>query len=277
MTDELLTSEEAIEKLGIPRSTFFTKVKKGEIVKELPAGRERGARYRIVTSNEKRLSTKDALENMVFRRALPEDAQGMYELGESIMSKQGGYGIRAEKLRPLLEIPNSEIGHVLIKDGRIIGYFTIVPLKHKQIMQKMKREINIVDIPVDELPNFEPGIPIDCFMWEIMSDPREKGIGQYLISKILKFFHALGKRGVEIEGIYAVGSSIEGISLARRLGMKLMNLPKEPRYMPFELKIQENKNWITKDYILALESYKRRENKLKRNALSLLELEEQNK
>ena len=56
-----------------------------------------------------------------------------------------------------------------------------------------------------------------------------------------------------------------GINLSRRMGMHLMDLPDviQPNYMPFELKIQEHKNWITKDYILALESYKRRQGNYK--------------
>jgi len=57
------------------------------------------------------------------------------------------------------------------------------------------------------------------------------------------------------------------------MGMHLMDLPDviQPNYMPFELKIQEQRNWITKDYTLALESYRRRQRKLQSNALTLLE------
>src|SRR5438309_8702215 len=104
MAEKLYTAEEAIEKLGIPRSTFFTKVKKGEIIKQLPQGRERGALYLIKASDEASQSrentnhgkplthAEELLKGALFRRARPEDAQGMYELGERIMSRQGGYG-----------------------------------------------------------------------------------------------------------------------------------------------------------------------------------------
>jgi hypothetical protein len=85
-----------------------------------------------------------------------------------------------------------------------------------------------------------------------MSELEDKPVGQYLISKLLKFFQTLGKRGVEIEGVYATATSIEGINLSRKMGMHLMDLPEviAPNYMPFELKIQEQINWITKDYNL---------------------------
>jgi hypothetical protein len=33
---------------------------------------------------------EEMLKGAIFRRARPEDAQGMYQLGERIMSRQGG-------------------------------------------------------------------------------------------------------------------------------------------------------------------------------------------
>ena len=62
------------------------------------------------------------------------DAFAGIALSTRIMSKQGGYGIEPQKLLPYLSIPNSEIGHVLVKDDQIIGYFTFVPLTHEQLM-----------------------------------------------------------------------------------------------------------------------------------------------
>jgi len=191
----------------------------------------------------------------------------MFELAESIMSRNGGYGIPAKSLLPFLSIPNSEIGHVLIRDGHIIGYFTVLPLKHDKILEIMQRKIRVRDIKPDELAEFEPGTPIDCFIWEVISDPDKKHIGQYLIGRMLSFFHVLGKRGVDIQGIYATATSKEGINLCRRMGMQIMNLPDviEPNWMPFEWKIQENKNWFTRNYIQALQSYKKRQERLEKH------------
>ncbi|MBV9688117.1 MAG: hypothetical protein JO202_00230 [Ktedonobacteraceae bacterium] len=289
---------------GLSESTFRRKIKEHPIRHRMPEGRSRGAFYseedvkKAIEQNRKERTKKTiqglkdmsrriekpkaptkaeiALKDTIFRRAKPEDAQGMYELAERILSREGGHGIPPEKLIRFLSIPNSEIGHVLIKDNRIIGYFTIVPLRYEQVMQKMRREINISDILAEDLPMPEPGKRIECFIWEVMSEPKEKAIGQYLISKMLEFFHTLGKRGVEIEGVYAVASSIEGTILSYKVGMKLMKIPNitQPNYMPFELKVQENKNWLTKDYIHALESYKRRQERLERNALTLLDNEQ---
>jgi len=280
MSEDTYTFDEAIQILGIPRSTFFDKVKRGEIVKIIPEGRQRGAKYLLKeeatgqkTQPEKHVTHAQAvLKDAIFRKAQPEDAQGMYELGERVMRKRGGYGVKPEQLLPYLSIPNSEIGHVLVKENNIIGYFTIVPLLHGQLLKRMRKEAYIVDFPPEELPLFLPDTPMDCFIWEVISEAEERAIGQYLLSKMLKFFHTIGKRGVNIEGVYATATSVEGITLCRRAGMSLMNLPEVigPRYQPFELKIQENRNWLTIDYILALQAYKRRQDKLKKHAITPL-------
>ncbi len=277
----LVSSVEGASILGVSKNNFYVKVRKGEIEKIPQPNKKRNALYRIKApaAQSKKTDSKtpfvhaqNLLKDAIFRRAVPEDAQAMYELGEKIMSRSGGYGIKPEKLVPYLSIHNSEISHVLVKDNEMIGYFTIVPLTHKQLMQRMKKEIYIADFPPEELPMFVPDIPIDCFIWEVMSEPEEKAIGQYLISKMLEFFHTLGKRGVNIEGIYATASSIEGISLCRKVGMKIMDIPEvvAPQYKPFELIVRENKNWLTVKYILSAEAYKRRQAKLKRHAINPL-------
>lgn len=274
MEDEyvLVEADEAIKILGISRSNFFTKVNKGEIEKIIEPHKTRGAKYRIKQPTNAQKSTQEVT---VFRRARPEDAQAMYQLGEKIMKPQGGYGIKPEKLIPYLSMPNSEIGHVLIKNKQLAGYFTIVPLTHKQLIQRMKDEVYIADFPTNELPEFQPGKPIDCFVWEIMAENKETG--RYIISKMLQFFHSLGKRGVEIEGVYTIASTVEGRTLANAMGMKLMNLPEvtAPDYLPLELKIQENINWITKKYILALRSYQRRKEKMQQHTLTLLDKDQE--
>ncbi len=285
MEEEYITvnAAEGAEILGISKNAFYTRARKGKITKIPQPNKERDALYKIpvpvkkVETRKKITSTRseNVLKDVVFRRANPKDAEEMYKLGEKIMSRTGGYGIKPEKLIPYLSIPNSEIGHVLAKNAEIVGYFTVVPLFHKQLMQRMRKEIYIADFPPNEIPMFPPDTPIDCFIWEMMSEPNEKTVGQYLINKMLKFFHTLGKRGVNIEGVYATASSIEGINLCRRMGMKLMNLPEviSPQYQPYELKIQENQNWLTSSYSLAFEAYKRRQNRLRKNATTILDLQ----
>ncbi len=267
------TAKDARIKLGVTDDKFQYMVRTEQVKKVILPGRTYGMYIQseidelaaALNSFVKQYNEDKTKE--VFRVARPEDAKEMFELADRIMKLSGGEGIPPERLIPFLAFPNSEIGHVLMRDNHLAGYFTIVPLDHEIAMGKMKGEVAISQLKPEQLAKFEPGKPIDCFIWEVISDPNKKHTAAYLIGKMLTFFHNLGKRGVEINHIYAVASSPEGINICRRMGMELLDLPSvKPNYMPFELKIQEHKNWLTKNYIQALRSYKLQQERLKKAA-----------
>jgi hypothetical protein len=271
MSKQYYTAQEAMDKLGMKKGLFYYYVNERSIEKHLPPGRKRGAYFLASDIDELAASLHgfvkqygEEKKETIFRVARPEDAEGMYQLGERIMRPGGGGGVKPELLMRYLSTPNSEFGHVLIRDGNIIGYFTLVPLRHEQALRKMRKEMSMADFKPEDLPQFSPDEVIDCFVWEVMSDPQQKHIGQYLIGKLLGFFHTLGRRGVDIQGVYAIATSSEGINLCRRMGMQVMNLPEVIKldYMPFEIKIQESRNWFTKGYIQALKSYQKRQYRL---------------
>lgn len=263
-------AKEARQVLGVTEDKFQYMVRTDQVKKVIFPGRTYGMYPRQEIDDLANALNgfvnqyNDDRKKEIFRAARPEDAKDMYELGESIMTRSGGHGIPPEKLIPFLAIPNSEIGHVLIRDKKLAGYFTIVPLTDEQAQQKMLNEVGITQMKIEDLPRFEPEQPVNCFIWEVMSDPEGKHTSAYLIGKLLTFFHTLGKRGVEIKSIYAVASSPEGINICRRTGMQLMNIPSvKPNYMPFELKVNEHKNWLTRNYLQAVRSYKLKQARLK--------------
>lgn len=279
---DFLTSKEIIETYGVPKSTLDKKIKALGIKGELLPGRQRGARFtredveRILESlgkNRPGREIRQTKNRIVLRRAYPEDAQEMHELGERVMSKSREHSAPTKILLQFLSLPGSEIGHVLVKNGHIIGYFTFVPLTHDKVMQIMRKEesslfhqLRTRNLLPEDLAQFEPDEPIDIFVWEVIADQRITG--RYLIEHMGNFFHTLGKRGVNIEGVYAVATTPEGRALCRRIGMKRMNLPQVTRldWTPFEWKIQENKNWLTKNYIQAIKSYKKRQQRMQQGA-----------
>lgn len=279
---EFLTSKEIIETYGVPKSTLDKKIKALGIKGELPPGRQRGARFtredveRVLESLGKTEPGKDirpTKNRIILRRAYPEDAQEMHELGERVMSSSREHSAPTKILLQFLSLPGSEIGHVLVKNGRIIGYFTFVPLTHDKVLQIMRKEesslfhqLRTRNLLPEDLAQFEPDEPIDIFVWEVIAD--QKITGRYLIEHMGNFLHTLGKRGVDIEGVYAVATTPVGRALCRRIGMKRMNLPQItlPDWTPFEWKIQENKNWLTKNYIQAIKSYKKRQQRMQQGA-----------
>lgn len=279
---EFLTSREIRETYNIPKSTLHTKVNELGIKGVLPVGKQRGAKFapedveRILESLGKNKPGKDlrqAENQIIFRSAYPEDAQDIHELGERVMSRSREHSVPTKILLQFLSLPGSEVGHVLVKNGHIIGYFTFVPLSHDKVMQIMRKEesslfhqLRTRNLLPEDLAQFEPDEPIDIFVWEVIAD--QKITGRYLIEYMGKFLHTLGKRGVNIVGVYAVATTPQGRDLCQRMGMKRMSLPQITQldWTPFEWKIQENKNWLTKNYIQAIKSYKKRQLRMQHGA-----------
>lgn len=279
---EFLTGREIREIYHIPKSTFHSKISALGIKGILPPGKQRGASFaredveRILESLGLGTSTKGVRQpnnRILFRRSYPEDAQAMHELGEHVMRASGEHSAPAKILLQFLSLPGSEIGHVLVKNGQIIGYFTFVPLTHDKVMQIMRREesnlfnqLRTRNLLPEDLAQFEPDVSVDIFVWEVIADRRITG--RYLIEYMGKFLHTLGKRGVNIEGVYAVATTPQGRSLCQRIGMNRMDLPEVARFdwTPFEWRIQENKNWLTKNYIQAIKSYKKRQQRMRMGA-----------
>ncbi|TMC13814.1 MAG: hypothetical protein E6J34_24410 [Chloroflexi bacterium] len=195
------TAKEARTKLGVTEDKFQYMVRTEQIRKIVLPGRKYGMYSQSEIDELSAALTGFVQEynkdkpKQTFRTARPEDAEEMHNLGQRVMEQSGGYGIPPENLIPFLSMPNSEIGHVLIREHHIVGYFTIVPLYHDKLMQRMREETTISQIKPEELASFEPGRPIDCFVWEVIVDPEQKHVAAYLIGKILTFFHTLGKRG----------------------------------------------------------------------------------
>ncbi|HEU5227764.1 MAG TPA: hypothetical protein VFU49_08120 [Ktedonobacteraceae bacterium] len=209
------------------------------------------------------VSYDEGQREYVFRVARPDDAIALSKFSEYSFEKVGGYGTPAEIFTNWFKNPYLEVGHILFHRGEIIGYFTTHPLHHELIMEVLSRKIRLRHIPIEQYAPLEPGKPFDMYIGDLAADQNIKQASVHLLGKMLTYLHNLGKQGIEIEGVYALASTREGIHICRRIGMKPMNLPgTEPHIVPFELKIQETANKFTEDYIKALRAYKKKQQRL---------------
>lgn len=272
----LYTAKEAWQKLGVTEDKFQYMVRTGQVNKVILPGRKRGMYSRAeidalaaeLNGPEQRIAEDEDQENTFFRRASVADVSEMYSIGVRIMSQSGiDFQVlpRTRTLEEWLNNPFSEVGHVLLNRRDIIGYIIMLPLKHEQIMQIMTKELSFEELEFRNLASLESGEPIDLFIVAIITDPSKKNTGAYLIRKMLKFFHTLGKQGIEIEGIYATAYSHESRALCLSIGMHEMTLPRELRsWIPFEMKVKETTNRYTRNYLQALKSYKEKQLRDKR-------------
>ncbi len=267
MVKQYYNAQEAMNKLGVSKTKFYEYVDEQRISKKLEEGRQRGAQFPVKEVDALAAALRgieitynpESQQERSFRVARPEDAPEVSRFSKYIFEPLGGYGLDEEIFAEWFKIPYLEIGHLLLDYEKIIGYVTILPLRHDQVMKIMHREVRPSKIPVEKLPRLEPGEPIDLFIVDMAVDPQVKQAVVYLIGKLLAYFEDLGKEGVEIAGIYATASTREGINICRRAGMTQMDVPNiQPNWIPFELKVQETKSSLTKGYLRALTIYKRK-------------------
>lgn len=278
VTRQYYTAQEAMERLGMKKSLFYHYVGQGQIKKYLPQNKQRGALFSIkeidemaaargISQEKSDEQQSEFRQKTVFREARLEDAGEMYKLRQDVMARReerefapfedpDDYHLG----EPIIGFTRLKFSHVLIRDGRLIGYFTVLPLKHETLMELAHNELRERDLRHEVTARFEPGEPIDCLIWEIVSDPDKKQIGAYLVGKMLSFFHTLGKQGIEIQGIFAFALSRKSINHCSRVGMRPMDLPRiSGRWIPFKINVPGTKNKFTGNYIQALKSYKKRE------------------
>jgi predicted DNA-binding transcriptional regulator AlpA len=266
------SAQEAMKRLGLAKSTFYDYVKEGKIPQpQLPPLRQRGAMFPAKEIDELADAIKGLIisydedqREYIFRVARSEDATALSKFSEYIFERVGGYGAPSEIFAEWAKNPRLEIVHILLHKGKIAGYFTTHPLHHEQIMEVLNRRIRLRQIPVEQYAPLEPEKPFDMYIGDLAADPDIKQVSVHLIGKMLAYFHNLGRQGIEIDGIYALASTREGINICRRVGMEPMNLPSaEPSIVPFELKMQETMNKFTEDYIKALRAYKKKRQRLR--------------
>lgn len=267
---EYYSAREAMQKLGLAKSTFYDYVRDGKIPQpQLPPFRQRGAMFPAKEIDELANAIKGLIASYteeereyIFRIARPEDAAPLSKFSKYVFERVGGYGASPELFTDWFKNPYLEIGHILLHNGEITGYCTTHSLRHEQILDVLARKVRLSQIPVEQYAPLEPGKPFDMHIGDLASDPNRKHAAARLIGNMLTYLHNLGKQGIEINRVYALASTREGATICRRIGMEPMNLPStDPNIVPFELKVQENVNKFTEDYVKALRAYKRKQHR----------------
>jgi len=264
---DFYTAQEAMKKLGLAKSTFYDYVKDGRIPQpQLPSFRQRGAMFPAKQIDDLANAMKGLLisyheeqQTYTFRIAKPEDAEALSKFSSYVFERVGGYGSPPEIFSEWFKKPFLEIGHLLLLNDQIVGYFTTHTLHDKQVKQVLNKEVRLSRIPIEDYEHLEPGKPLNIYIGDMAVDPNIKQLSVHLIGKMLSYFQNLGRQGIEIKNIYALASTREGVNICRKAGMKQIGTPKiETDGVPFELKVQETQSILTDDYLRALRSYKRK-------------------
>jgi len=246
------TANQAIKKLGIPRSSFFNMVEKGKITKVVPPGRTEGyyPRKEIddIVRAQQLFTIQYATQPATFEKATPDDAQGIYDVGVSLW---GTTGTPTVEKRLEWYKSNPDIDYVVKQNGVVAGYISLMPLKHETIEQLLSGEKRGWEVTADELLPFIPGVPLECFVMALgvragLQKPEKYGMR--LFTGAIHVLGEMGKQGIIFSKFYATSNSPDGIKASLDLGFKeLDSIPGSTRKR-FVLDIATSNSLLLEEY-----------------------------
>lgn len=219
------TKKEALEKLGIPESTFYQMVGDGRIRSYLPPHRKRGAFY-----DREQIDAIVAIQIATGQKATPANEKLIFgastevDLAQEVAIGLDLYG--ANDIVPLGKLRqwwqrNPEMFLALKRsDGVLVGYSSITPMKHETILKLIRDEIRETDVNPQDIYPYSVGIPLECYIASLTTVPghEQHRYAFRLILDVAHFLKRLGERGVNITRFYAIGASEEGRKKAEQLG-----------------------------------------------------------
>lgn len=216
------TAAEAIKRLGLNRQTFFYYVKNGKINRHIPPMRKEGF------YSKKEIDQMAAEIALYFhthaeeepetqtRAALPEDAQGIYDVLASF-----GWNTAPVALRLKWYKVNPFIDYVVLAEGNVMGYITAVPYKPDAMEAMMSGRKRAWDIKPEDIYPYRKGT-YDLYVGIAARQdiPKHTLYASRLISGFLTFLEELAAQEIIIRRLYAVSAEKSGQRLGKALGFE---------------------------------------------------------
>jgi hypothetical protein len=265
------TATETKKILNVSDAMVRIYVQKGRIKYFLPSGRKHGFyRKKDVDKlgNDLHIFLNlDEEPTSKFMRAREEDLPAIIEITKTLF----GSGDDDSQVTPLEQRrawmkKNSDIFYVLKREEEVIGFTYILPFKKgtdkiaKLLRSNFAGEVNIT---LDDIEAFQPGKRIDLYIVAIgmkpsIKYPNRRIYASRLISNLMDVVIELGRKGVIIETITAIGFSPEGRRLLQSTGFSEMP-PPVPGKRAFHIVIEESGAPLILQYKQALQEYHSKE------------------
>ncbi len=258
---DFYSAGQAIKKLGIPRSTFYDMVERGQIHKVVPPNRSDGWYHKSEIDKMARANQlfmlQYATDTSTFEVAKEEDMEGIADLNAELFGSGGSDLNRAARhnLRISQHQANPEIFHVLKQGETVVGYVGIFPLKHEaveKIMSGMAESRFRTEVLSPEyITQFKPGEAEEVFLiiGAKQDVKKSKLYGARLISGTIEFLETLARRGVVIKKAYATSRTQDGIRISKGLGFKRVTpTNEEDNLLRFEFDLLASTSPLLKEY-----------------------------
>ncbi len=253
---DFYTAGQAIKKLGIPRSTFYDMVERGQISKVIPPNKS-DAWYPKdeidkMAKAHQLFMLQYARDVSTFEIAQEEDIEDIADLNAELF---GGSMASRYRLRMSQYKANQEIFHVLKQGEALVGYVGIFPLKHDAIEKIMsgipESRFRIEVLSPENIVQFKPEEAKEAFVI-IGTRQRVKKSKFYaarMITGSIEFLETLARRGVIIEKVYATSRTQDGIKLSNDFGFqRVIPSGEEDDLLRFELDLLNSSNPLLRKY-----------------------------
>jgi hypothetical protein len=248
-----ITATEAKNILNVSASMVRVHAQKGRIRYITP--RQRKQSFYLKKDVEKLardlnifLAIEPEEELSQFTQAKPEDLPEILELSRQLFESETREQRETSfETRIALMKKNSDVYHVLKREGQVIGFTHILPFKPdtdkigKLLRVNYRREVPITP---DDIVAFKAGQHVHLYIAAIgikpdIATPKRRIYAATLISKFAQVIIDLGKKGVIIETMTAIGFSKEGRKLLQEFGFSEVP-PSIPGKRVFSLKVEES-------------------------------------
>jgi hypothetical protein len=254
--------------LNISGGMIANYVEKGKIKHIVPPGRTHGYYLKkdvdaLATELDAFFNLEEETETTHFAMATEADIIACIELNRQLftVSASESDAILAAKWTKWIQ-KNPEVVHVLKRDNEVVGITTVLPFKpdSEKFEEILRGDISIllgdVDITDEDIEEYKPGNHVQLYLAEIGVKPsltkeQRRKYGAKLISKFTDTIIDLGRRGVVIESMIAVGATRSGMKLLQHFGFSEITFSRSDTRV-FTIDMKRSGAPIIRDYREAL-------------------------
>lgn len=221
------TAKEAMQALGLKKSTFYDLIKRGDLPEGTMLPLRRRALYPkaiIDKLAEERASILGEYEQQPERLQLMiptrEDFQQIVEIDRVLFPEETW--MSAEALQERLSY-NPEVTHVLkdTKTNTVLSYLSMSPLQQDIFEKLITLQVDETALQPEHFKPYLVNTPLDCYIIS-MGARAGTGIAQHyyagkLVYAVKNYLTELLERGIIVRHIYAVATSKAGEKLAQSL------------------------------------------------------------
>jgi excisionase family DNA binding protein len=275
------TAEEAIKRLAIPRSTFYDRVKAGEITRiTVPLRKQylypKAQIDQLAEEKARILGELEQPSRLAFVVPEYDDLVQLVDIDRMIFHEETLILPEEQQKRFAY---NPEAMHVLkdTKTNTVLGGITLSPLKPSVLEKLIELEIDETEIKPEDYQPFTADHPQDCYIVGIVARPSL--IETYYAGKLLRaateYLISLLDRGIIIRRIYTVATTKQGDRLAQSFHFTLLkanlDVQNEEFRKSYVLNLEDanNSSKLVKAYLQARKNMERRVKRYKKQAKRL--------